>query len=66
METNQEIETNQTRHERAWTAVRAHLARKREAEQKMVEDFHNDPVTKAALSRLIAENERRGTPIVKI
>ena len=66
MEPKQETETKQTRSERAWTILHRLIADKREAERRIVEEFHTNPDKQAAVAKLRAENKRRGTRIIKL
>ena len=71
METNQQsitsqITSEQTAHERAVAIMKRLVADKRQAEQDMVDNFHTDPLIQAAVAKLKEENERRGTPIVRL
>ena len=63
METNESVETAQTRHERAWAILQRLIDDKRQAEKNIVDNFHTDPLIQAAVARLREENERRGTPV---
>lgn len=63
METNESIEMAQNRHERAWAILQRLIDDKRQAEKRIVENFHTDPLIQAAVTRLREENERRGTPV---
>ena len=71
METNQQLTTAQTNpeptaHERAVAIMKRLIADKRQAEKEMVENFHTDPLIQAAVAKLKEENERRGTPVVRL
>ncbi len=71
METNQQPIATQTaltltKHERAVAIMKRLIADKRQAEQDIVDNFHTDPLIQAAVAKLKAENERRGTPIVQL
>lgn len=52
--------------EKALVLVRRLLAEKRAEQKKMVEEYKNDPRKRQLWEELRQENEKRGTPIVKI
>ncbi|WP_460914061.1 hypothetical protein [Spirosoma areae] len=58
--------TAQERHERAVAIMKRLVDDKRQAEKDMVENFRKDPLIQAAVAKLKEENERRGTPVVRL
>lgn len=52
--------------EPALKLARRMLAEKRAEQKKMVEEYKNDPGKRQLWEELRQENEKRGTPIVKI
>ena len=55
-----------TAHERAVAFMKRLVADKRQAEKDIVENFHTDPLIQAAVAKLKEENERRGTPVIRL
>ena len=71
METNQppmpaQTTPEPTAHERAVAIMKRLVADKRQAEKDIVENFHTDPLIQAAVAKLKEENERRGTPVIRL
>lgn len=66
METNESVETTQTRHERAWAILHRLIDDKRQAEKRIVENFHTDPLIQAAVAELKRKREERGTARVPL
>lgn len=71
METNQQPTAIQntpevSAHERAVAIMKRLVADKRQAEKDIVENFHTDPMIQAAVAKLKEENERRGTPVIRL
>ncbi len=66
MKTDDQSIKGQTAHERAVAIIERLIADKRQAEKDIVDNFYTDPVIQAAVAKLKEENERRGTPVMRL
>ena len=52
--------------ERALAIARRMVESKRVEQQKMIDEFKNDPVKQAIVEELRRENAKRATPVIKV